>query len=91
MNPTGDLTYSLEEHSIIQHFKVNHIRNDSGRFAGSWLRKPDTKAIGKYRYQANQEILHSQMLPTHKGLVRAVLQCHGGVLCDRTCRARSCC
>ena len=29
VNPPGDLTYSLEEHSIIQHFKDNNIRTDS--------------------------------------------------------------
>ena len=52
VNRTGDLTYSLEEQSIIQHFKDNNIRTDSGRFAGTFLRKSDTKAIEEYRSQA---------------------------------------
>lgn len=45
--PLSDSTLSLEERTVVHHFRDNHSRTDSGKFVVPLPKKPDTKPIGE--------------------------------------------
>ena len=45
-------SYSLEERSVVRHFKENHHKSKDGRFVVPLPRKPGAKALGESRTQA---------------------------------------
>ena len=47
----------MEEHTVMQHFKVNHTRRTNGRFVVPLPKKIDGKFIGKSRSQAVRRFL----------------------------------
>ena len=50
--PRSDSALSLEERSIVQHFKGNHSRTPEGRFIVPLPKKPEAKPLGESRSQA---------------------------------------
>ena len=55
--PMSDSTLSLEERTVVHHFRNNHSRADSGRFVVPLPKKPDAKPIGESRSQAVRRFL----------------------------------
>ena len=55
-SPNSELTLSLDEHAVVHHFKVNHRRNNEGRFIVPLLKRPDSKPIGESRSQATKDL-----------------------------------
>lgn len=51
-NPGSDAAYTPDEQSVVQHFRDNHFRTDSGRFTVPLPRKPGTLTLGESRSQA---------------------------------------
>ena len=49
--------FSLEEKSVMKHFKENHIRDDKGRYIVSLPRKIDVESLGESRPQAVRRFL----------------------------------
>ena len=56
-NPKGDSKFSPEEQSVVQHFKDNHRRTETGRFIVPLPKKPHAKPIGESRCQAVRRFL----------------------------------
>ena len=50
--PLSDVALSLEERSVMQHFKENHSRTPEGRFVVPLPKKPDIHPLGESRSQA---------------------------------------
>ena len=55
--PTSEVTLSLEERGILNHFKTNHSRTEGGRFVVPLPKRPDAKSIGESRSQAVRTFL----------------------------------
>ena len=55
--PLSDSTLSLEECTVVHHFRDNHSCTDSERFVVPLPKKPDTKPIGESRSQAVRRFL----------------------------------
>ena len=56
----------LEEHSVLQHFEMNHSRMKAGRFVVPLPRKPNAELIGESRSQADQRFLALEQSLHHK-------------------------
>ena len=55
--PRSDSALSLEERSVVQHFKDNHSRTSEGRFIVPLPKKPEAKPLGESRSQAVRRFL----------------------------------
>ena len=55
--PNHDSHLSMEEHTVMQHFKVNHTRRTNGRFVVPLPKKIDGKFLGESRSQAVRRFL----------------------------------
>ena len=55
--PRSDSALSLEERSVVQHFKDNHSRTPEGRFIVPLPKKPEAKPLGESRSQAVRRFL----------------------------------
>jgi hypothetical protein len=55
--PMSDSTLSLEERTVMHHFRDRHSRTDSGRFVVPLPKKSDAKPIGESRSQAVRRFL----------------------------------
>ena len=53
----SDSALSLEERTVVHHFRDHHSRTDSGRFVVPLPKKSDTKPIGESRSQAVRRFL----------------------------------
>ena len=51
-NPKDQMNLSPEERMVVQHFKENHFRSESGRFIVSLPKNPQSKQLGESRPQA---------------------------------------
>ena len=52
-----DASLSAEERSVVNHLKVHHFREDTGRFVVPPLRKPDAQPLGESHSQAIRRFL----------------------------------
>ena len=71
-SPEGDTTYTLEEQSVVQHFRDNHFRTDSGRFSVPLPRKPGSMTLGESRSQAVRRFLALERSLQLKGQFKEV-------------------
>ena len=55
--PMSDSALSLEERTVVHHFRNHHSRTDSGRFIVPLPKKSDTRPIGESRSQAVRRFL----------------------------------
>ena len=55
--PTSEATLSLEERSVLKHFKTQHFRTEEGRFVVPLLKRPDAKRLGESLSQAVRRFL----------------------------------
>ena len=56
-NPKNEVALSPEERSVVQHFRDNHYRTETGRFVVPLPRKPHAKPLGESRSQAVRRFL----------------------------------
>ena len=63
---------SMEEHTVVCHFKTNHRRTEEGRFEVPLLRRSDAKPIGESRSQAVRRFLALERSLNHKGCFQEV-------------------
>ena len=56
-NPKNKVALSPEERSVVQYFKDNHYRTETGRFVVPLPRKPHAKPLGESRSQAVRRFL----------------------------------
>ena len=70
--PVNSPVLTLEERSVVQHFKSNHSRTETGRFIVPLPRKPNSKLIGESRSQAVRRFLALERSLHHKGRFQEV-------------------
>ena len=59
-SPNSELALSLDEHAVVHHFKVNHHRNNEGRFIVPLPKPPDSKPIGESRSQGMRRFISQE-------------------------------
>ena len=66
--PMANTVLSPEEYSVVQHFKYNHTRSDTGRFIVPLPRKPGSGLLGEsrslavHRFHSLERMLHAKGL-----------------------------
>ena len=64
--PTSEAALSLEERSVLDHFKTNHTRTTEGRFVVPLPKRSDARQIGESRFQAVRRFLSLERSLTAK-------------------------